>query len=108
VGYHKVVDVYQDTMFRTLAFVARSDAAPETFSALSGTVLDVRSKPIFNRRVDLDLPNGERHTTFTHSRGMNRLVLPAQVAGQVRVDDIVKTIALTAGSIDLAFRPGTE
>jgi Tachylectin len=103
VGYQSVVDVYQDTMFKSLAYVASPQPPDGSVGALTGTVQDAQGRPLFNQRVDVALPNGQRHTTFTNAQGIYRLTLPAQGQGRIEVNNIVKTVALTAGPIAVAF-----
>jgi hypothetical protein len=107
VGYENVVDVYQDTMFKSLAYVARPAAPvrPGTIprAALTGTVHDPQGRPLFNQRVDVVLPNGQRNTTFTNAQGIYRLTLPALGQARIEVNNFAKTVALTAGPIAVAF-----
>jgi len=107
VGYENVIDVYQDTMFKSLAYVGQPQAPirPGTIprAALTGTVHDPQGRPLFNQRVDVVLPNGQRHTTFTNAQGIYRMTLPALGQGRIEVNNITKTVALTAGPIAVAF-----
>jgi hypothetical protein len=105
-GYHKTIDVYQDTMFKTLAFFEKPETDGMAMSALTGTVTDAANKPVFNSRVDVVLSSGKRYTTFTNQQGAYRLSAPTQGNAEIHVADMVKTVALTAPAITVSFQPG--
>jgi hypothetical protein len=105
-GYHKTIDVYQDTMFKTLAFFEKPETDGMAMSALTGTVTDAANKPVFNSRVDVVLSSGNRYTTFTNQQGAYRLSVPTQGNAEIHAADMVKTVALTAPAITVSFPPG--
>ena len=103
--YHKMIAVYQDTMFKTLVFFEEPEIAGAAMSALAGTVMDSGNKPVFNSRVDVLLSSGKRYATFTNAQGRYLLSLPAQGSAEVRVGGIVKTTALTGPATTVSFGP---
>jgi hypothetical protein len=104
VGYHDVIDVYQDTVFKTFAFVSHHKAALGLSDRVSGFVLTKRREPAFNKRVEAVALNGATRTAFTNAQGIYRLYDLPDGELRVTVEGETKIVTLLPGKkIELPF-----
>lgn len=72
VGYHAVVDVYEDTLLNSLVFVL-VDTPSASQAMVTGTVRDKTGNPMVNELVTVTLSNGQRRRVFTNAHGIYRI-----------------------------------
>jgi hypothetical protein len=107
IGFHEVVDVYQDAMFGSLAFVSRGtfSAGNESVTGLVKGPFLVAGAPAPSQRVDVELANGVTRTVFTNAQGVYRLFDVPNGTTTVSSGNTKQTITKAAGrpiTVDLA------
>ena len=107
-GYHDVINVYEDTLFGTFAFVSVGHFPPGT-EVVSGTVTDAQDHPVSNQRVLVRMPDGITRTVFTNSRGIYRVFGGRVGTARVQIGGQERTVPIEAGKMhDASMRLGTS
>lgn len=109
-GYYEIFDIYQDTMFKTFAFVSRTKKFPEEKALVAGTVMDSAWRPIAHVRVDVVGAKGELvRSTLTNAHGGYRIFGVADGPVRIMVGDVAEEVTIDAGKpLDLWFQIGGE
>lgn len=103
--YHDVFDVYQDTMFRTFAFVSKTGRLARGSEVISGAVTNLAHIPITNQRVDVIEANGRIHSTVTNAQGIYRIFAIPEGKLRIEVGEVAKEITLVSDqAIELPFQ----
>jgi hypothetical protein len=108
VGYHNVIDVYQDTMFKTYAFVARHNRLTREQALIAGLLTDPTRTPLPHRKVSVTLPSGEIRTVFTNAQGIYRAFDVPDGEHEVTVGDVTTEVQVERRSGEPALAPGCQ
>jgi hypothetical protein len=109
VGYHAVIEVYQDTIFKTVAFVSKTKKIPGESAVIFGTVTNLHRIPIFNERVDVIQGNGDSRTVFTNAQGIYRLFSIPEGDVHITVAGVTKVVTPHSNQkVELSFQVSKE
>jgi hypothetical protein len=97
VGFHEVVDIFEDTASKSFAFVSVGRFPPGS-EIVRGTVTDASGRPLASQRVIVHLPDGAQRTVFTDGRGVYRVFSAVLGTAQVRVGSEVQTFNVQPGT----------
>ena len=103
VDYHDVIDVYEDSVYHTFAYVSESGGAGfhADIADISGTLKDSAGKALANQSILIKFANGKTRTVFTNAQGVYRIfqVPPGklQITAHNQSGDIVRTITFKKG-----------
>lgn len=73
VGYHSVIDVYEDTLFNSMAFVSAVGPSDVASALISGVAYDADGKPLANEMIAVRLPTGDLRRVFSNAHGIYRV-----------------------------------
>ena len=75
VGFHDLIDVYEDTLYHTFLFASETDGngiPPSELPSLSGRI-ERNGRPAANQLVTVTLPHGVVRRVFTNAQGIYRV-----------------------------------
>jgi hypothetical protein len=109
VGYHNVIDVYEDTVFKTFAFVSQTGPMLGKSAVVVGAVTNKSLQPVFNERVDVIDKNAIARTVFTNAQGIYRLFSIPAGDLRITVAGVTKTVTLQpCEKLELPFEISAE
>ena len=94
IGFHDVIDIYQDTIFLTFCFVSRSGPVAGDAAMVTATVTNKLSRPISHQRVDVIERDGRTRTVFTDAKGVFRLFSVAEGDVQIKIGNLTQNVSL--------------
>jgi hypothetical protein len=98
-GFHNVVDVYYDSLFRSFLYVADAPPVPASNASIDGRLLDASGRPLVHQLVTVTMPNGARRRLGTDSRGNYRVFNVGAGRATVVAGGTTHQIAVTPGTI---------
>lgn len=99
-GFHEVVDVFEDTLSKSFVFlpVGRFNTGAEI---VRGTVTDPSGRPLAEQRVLVHLPDGARRTVFTDAHGIYRVFSTVPGTAEVQIGSELHTVTIQPGTTKL-------
>jgi hypothetical protein len=96
VGFHSVVDLYEDTLMNSMVFAPRRDHIPLAF--LTGLVKDAQGRPLANQVVNIADDQGATRRVVTNSHGIYRLYDAREGKAWVGVGAAEQEVMVARGS----------
>ena len=95
VGYHEVIDVYFDRVYRTFAFRGRGSIPSSKTASIEGYVREANGSPVAGQVVTVQLPNGTFRRVGTSSTGKYQVFdLPTSGNATVMTATEAKVVSL--------------
>ena len=99
VGFHDVIDVYEDSIYHTFAFVSETQGTglPASSAAASGTIRNAAGQALARQLVTVTFADGRSRRVFTDARGTYRVFRAPAGALRIASGDAVTQATVVAG-----------
>lgn len=99
VGFYDNIDVYEDLVYHTFAFVSQTQGRgfAGTPPSMTGTVMSPSGQPVPDQIVTVTLANGRTQRVFTNARGTYRVFGAPAGATTLAIGGVVSRATVTPG-----------
>jgi hypothetical protein len=99
VGFHDVIDVFEDSIYHSFAYVSEtSGAGLQALSAdVSGEVLNAQGRPMPNQPIVVKFANGHTESLFSNAQGRYRIFKIPTGPLTITCGESVTRVTLTPG-----------
>jgi hypothetical protein len=99
VGFHDVIDVYEDSIFHGFAYVSETQGAglPASDANISGAIKDAGGVPLANQLVVVKFADGSTRELFSNAQGNYRIFKVPPGATRITSGDSVSLVTFVSG-----------